>query len=420
MVPGLENPPRHGEGDHAQHGGGGAPQADRFGIPLSTTSARQSPSPQNGKDSFSPTTCPRLVVKVGSALLVAPDGQVRRDWLASLVADIAGRVAQGQQIVVVSSGAIALGARRLRLAKGGRASLEDAQAAAATGQIALSSIWADLLGGHGLTAAQLLVTLDDLEDRRRYLNVSATLGRLLKLGVVPVVNENDSVATEEIRFGDNDRLAARVGAAARATGVVLLSDIDGLYDSNPHANPDAKLIPHVTQIDAAIMAMADTRSSSGMGSGGMVSKVEAARIATAAGASLAIASGRIDHPLTRFGDTGHGTVFATSGTATARKAWLSGGLTDRGTIRIDAGAARALASGRSLLPAGATGVEGDFARGDLIRIVDGDGRAIARGLAEYDARDAARIVGRRSDELSDLLGYAPRSALVHRNHMAIL
>ena len=371
-------------------------------------------------DVFSPAACPRLIVKVGSALLVAPDGQARREWLASLVADIAARVAAGQQVVIVSSGAIALGARRLSLPKGGRASLEDAQAAAATGQIALSSIWAELLGAHGLTAAQLLVTLDDLEDRRRYLNVSATLGRLLKLGVVPVVNENDSVATEEIRFGDNDRLAARVGAAARATGVVLLSDIDGLYDSNPHSNPDARLIPHVAQIDATIMGMADGKSSSGMGSGGMVSKIEAARIATAAGANLAIATGKIDYPLARFGETGHGTVFATAGNAPARKAWLSGGLTDRGSIRIDAGAARALSTGRSLLPAGATEIAGDFARGDLVRIIDGENRVIARGLAEYDAGDAARIVGRRSEELAELLGYAPRSALVHRNHMALL
>ncbi|WP_230770508.1 glutamate 5-kinase [Sphingomonas sp. Leaf4] len=363
---------------------------------------------------------PRLVVKVGSSLLVTADGTVRRDWLAGLVADIAARVKAGQQVVVVSSGAIALGARRLGLPRGGRASLEDAQAAAATGQIALSSVWAELLGNHGLTAAQLLVTLDDLEDRRRYLNVAATLGRLLKLGVVPVVNENDSVATEEIRFGDNDRLAARVGAAARANGVILLSDIDGLYDSNPHANPDARLIPHVETIDATILGMADSRSSSGMGSGGMVSKVEAARIATAAGATLAIASGRIDHPLARFAATGHGTVFAAPRHAPARKAWLSGGLTDRGAIRVDAGAVAALASGRSLLPAGAVSVEGDFARGDLIRIVATDGRTVARGLAEYDAIDAARIVGRRSDELGDLLGYAPRSALVHRNHMALL
>jgi glutamate 5-kinase len=373
-----------------------------------------------GDDLFAPARCPRLVVKVGSALLVAPDGTVRREWLASLAADIAARVRAGQQVIVVSSGAIALGARRLGLPRGGRATLEDAQAAAATGQIALSSIWAELLGSHGLTAAQLLVTLDDLEDRRRYLNVAATLGRLLTLGIVPVVNENDSVATEEIRFGDNDRLAARVGAAARAQGVVLLSDIDGLYDSNPHGNPDARMIARVERIDATVMAMADAKSSSGMGSGGMVSKIEAARIATTGGAHLAIASGRIDHPLARFADTGHGTVFTAAGQAPARKAWLSGGLTDRGVICVDAGAVAALTAGRSLLPAGAVAVEGDFARGDLIRVTDAGGRTIARGLAEYDAADAARIVGRRSEELADLLGYAPRSALVHRNHMAVL
>jgi len=376
--------------------------------------------PPVGEDLFGPAACPRLVVKVGSALLVAPDGTVRRDWLASLVADIAPRVRAGQQVIVVSSGAIALGARRLGLSKGGRARLDDAQAAAATGQIALSSVWAELLGDHGLTAAQLLVTLDDLEDRRRYLNVAATLGRLLSLGVVPVVNENDSVATAEIRFGDNDRLAARVGAAARANGVLLLSDIDGLYDSNPHTNPDARLIPHVAQIDARIAAMADAKSSSGMGSGGMVSKIEAARIATGAGCRLAIASGRVDHPLETFARTGHGTVFAAAGAAPARKAWLSGGLTDRGAIRVDAGAAAALAAGRSLLPAGAIAIEGEFARGDLVRVTDASGRTIARGLAEYDAADAQRIVGRRSDELADLLGYAPRPALVHRNHMALL
>ncbi|WP_373488875.1 glutamate 5-kinase, partial [Blastomonas sp.] len=221
-----------------------------------------------------PSACPVLVVKVGSALLVSPDGTVRREWLASLVSDIAMRVAEGQRIVIVSSGAIALGARRLKLAKGGRASLEDAQAAAATGQIALSQCWAELLGAHGITAAQMLVTLDDLEDRRRFLNASATLRRLIALQVVPVINENDSVATEEIRFGDNDRLAARIAQAAGAGGVVLLSDVDGLYTSNPKSEPDARLVESVTRIDARIRAMADGGSASGMGSGGMLSKIE--------------------------------------------------------------------------------------------------------------------------------------------------
>ena len=364
---------------------------------------------------FPPTACSRLIVKVGSALLVAPDGAVRRAWLATLVADIAGRVAAGQQVAVVSSGAIALGARRLGLAKGGRASLEDAQAAAATGQIALSQTWAELLGAHGLTAAQMLVTLDDLEDRRRYLNAAATLGRLLGLGVVPIINENDSVATEEIRFGDNDRLAARVAQAAGAQGVVLLSDVDGLYDANPHTNPDARHVARVERIDA-VAGMADGGSASGMGSGGMVSKIAAARIATGAGAHLAIASGRMAHPLA--GDPRH-TLFVAERAASARKAWLAGGLTARGRVYVDAGAARALAAGGSLLAAGVTGVEGAFGRGDLVSIEGPDG-TVARGLSEYDAAEAVRLVGTRSEEQAAILGYAPRAALVHRNHLALV
>ena len=369
---------------------------------------------------FSPASTPRLIVKVGSSLLVAPDGTVRRAWLASLVADIAARARAGQEIAVVSSGAIALGARRLKLPKGGRASLEDAQAAAATGQIALSQVWAELLGAEGLTAAQMLVTLDDLEDRRRYLNASATLGRLLSLGVVPVINENDSVATAEIRFGDNDRLAARVAQAAGAQGVILLSDIDGLYDANPNTNPDATLIPRVERIDARIEAMADGGSGSGMGSGGMVSKIAAARIATAAGAHLAIVSGHVDHPLAAYDTTGRGTVFVAEKTAPARKAWLAGGLTAKGEITIDAGAAAALVGGKSLLAAGATTVSGGFARGDLVAVIGPDGRTLARGLSEYDMADAAAITGKRSADHAAILGYAPRTALIHRNHMALL
>ncbi len=369
---------------------------------------------------FAPAACPRLIVKVGSSLLVAADGTVRRDWLTSLVADIAARVRSGQEIAIVSSGAIALGARRLKLVKGGRASLEDAQAAAATGQIALSQVWAELLGGEGLTAAQMLVTLDDLEDRRRYLNASATLGRLLSLGVVPVINENDSVATEEIRFGDNDRLAARIAQAAGAHGVILLSDVAGLYDANPNTNADATLIDRVERIDAAIEAMADRGSASGMGSGGMVSKIAAARIATAAGAHLAIVSGHVEHPLAAYDASGRGTVFVAERAAPARKAWLAGGLTAKGEIVIDAGAATALSSGKSLLAAGAIRVTGSFVRGDLVAIVGPDGRTLARGLSEYDATEAAAISGKRSDEQAEILGYAPRAALIHRNHMALL
>ena len=369
---------------------------------------------------FSPADCPRLIVKIGSALLVDSDGRVRRDWLQSVVADLAARHRAGQKIAVVSSGAIALGARRLGLAKGGRASLEDAQAAAATGQIALSHCWAELLHEQGLTAAQILVTLDDLEDRRRYLNAASTLDRLLSLGVVPVINENDSVATEEIRFGDNDRLAARIAQAAEARGVILLSDIDGLYTANPHRDPQAQLVPEVRRIDARIRAMADTGSASGMGSGGMVSKLEAARIAQHSGAHLAIISGKRDHPLAAFDADGRGTVFVGEKAGTARKAWLAGRLTAKGRIAVDAGAAKALGQGRSLLPAGAVSIDGRFARGDVVDIVTADGQAVARGLAEYDAADAAKIVGKRSDALEAILGYAPRSTMIHRDHMVLL
>ncbi|WP_010162744.1 glutamate 5-kinase [Sphingomonas sp. PAMC 26617] len=365
---------------------------------------------------FPPSSCPRLIVKVGSALLVAPEGTVRRAWLEGLVADIAERVRAGQQVAVVSSGAIALGARRLGLAKGGRASLEDAQAAAATGQIALSQVWAEMLAAQGLTAAQMLVTLADLEDRRRYLNAAATLGRLLSLGVVPIINENDSVATEEIRFGDNDRLAARVAQAAGAQGVVLLSDIDGLYDRNP-AIPGATHIARVERIDAGVEAMADRGSASGMGSGGMVSKIAAARIANAAGATLAIVSGGIARPLST---AARHTLFLPEKSATARKAWLAGGLTAMGEIAIDAGAVAALLGGKSLLAAGATRVSGSFARGDLVTVVGPDGRTLARGLSEYPVSEATAIAGLRSEAQAQVLGYAPRAALIHRNHMALL
>jgi glutamate 5-kinase len=362
----------------------------------------------------------RTIVKVGSSLLVDGTGQVRRAWLETLVADIALLMARGVHIAVVSSGAIALGARRLGLTKGGRANLEDAQAAAATGQIALAQIWAELLGKHGLTAAQILVTLDDLEDRRRYLNASATLDRLIGLGAVPVINENDSVATEEIRFGDNDRLAARIAQAAGAQQVVLLSDVDGLYTDDPARNPEAKRIAQVDRIDRRIIAMASDATSSGMGSGGMSSKIEAARIANTAGVDLVIVSGLHDHPLQRLDLGDCGTRFVADRTTPRRKAWLAGRLSVRGRVSVDSGAVRALQKGASLLAAGAGSVEGRFARGDVIDIVGPDGVAVARGLCEYDSEDAARIAGSRTDVLEAILGYAPRSALVHRDHMVLL
>ncbi|MBV2148421.1 glutamate 5-kinase [Sphingobium sp. AS12] len=369
---------------------------------------------------FPPTLIRRLVIKIGSALLVDPAGQVRVDWLRTLVADVAARKVAGQQVIIVSSGAIALGARRLKLPKGGRGSLEDAQAAAATGQIALSQCWASLLDEQGIVAAQMLVTLDDLENRRRYLNASATLERLMALGVVPVVNENDSVATAEIRFGDNDRLAARIGQAARADAVVLLSDVDGLYTANPHVDADAMLIETIERIDARIAAMADGGSASGMGSGGMTSKIEAAKIATGAGAHLAIISGKVDAPLSHWAGGGKGSIFLAAPAKRARKGWLAGRLTVRGRIIVDTGAERALGKGNSLLPAGVASVEGVFARGDVVDIVTPDGRVIARGLSEYDSEEAARIAGKRSEDIATLLGHLPRSVLVHRDHMAMV
>ncbi|CAN5269945.1 glutamate 5-kinase [soil metagenome] len=369
---------------------------------------------------FPPALCRRIVVKIGSALLVDPSGQVRESWLRTVATDIAARRAEGQQIIIVSSGAIALGARRLGLPKGGRGSLEDAQASAAVGQIALSQTWATVLAENGLTAAQMLVTLDDLENRRRYLNASATLDRLLSLGTVPVVNENDSVATAEIRFGDNDRLAARIGQAARADAVVLLSDVDGLYTANPQVDANAMLVEQVERIDSVIAAMADGGSRSGMGSGGMLSKIEAAKIATGAGAHLAIISGHEDAPLSAWTAKGRGTIFHAAPSRSARQTWLAGRLTTRGQIVVDGGAERALAKGNSLLPAGVRLVSGTFSRGDVVDILSEDGRTIARGLSEYDAPDAVRIAGRRSEDIAAILGSVPRSVLVHRDHMVML
>ena len=362
--------------------------------------------------------CPRLVVKVGSSLLVGSEG-VRRDWLQGLVAELAAARSRGQDVIVVSSGAIALGASKLGLDKGGRGSLADAQAAAAVGQIALSALWADLLGVHGLNAAQLLLTLDDLEDRRRYLNATATLTRLLDLGVVPVINENDSVATQEIRFGDNDRLAARVAQAAGASAVLLLSDVDGLFDRNP-ADPEAIRLDEVRGVTAQIHAMASGGSASGMGSGGMTSKLQAAEIAERAGIALAIASGLADAPIARACQQGIGTLFLPKRNDGGRKAWLGGRLRLKGALVVDAGAAKALERGGSLLAAGIVRVEGQFQRGDAVAVRSEAGTVLAHGLAEYDAADCAKVLGHKNAQQAELLGYAPRSAVVHRDQMVLI
>jgi glutamate 5-kinase len=370
-------------------------------------------------DLADPAIARRVVFKVGSALLCGPDGLPRRDWLQAFVAEVAAAAARGQQVVVVSSGAIALGAAALGLGKRGRASLADAQAAAAVGQIALASLWSELLGAHGLTAAQLLLTLEDLEDRRRYLNVAATLGRLLEAGAIPVINENDSVATAEIRFGDNDRLAARLAQAAQAQAVVLLSDVDGLYDRDPRA-PGARLLPRIEGVTAEVHAMASDASGSGLGSGGMTSKLQAAEIATRAGIALAIVNGTYSAPLSRAYGGDIGTLFQPTRRDRPRKAWLGGRLAIKGAILVDAGCAEALRNGGSVLASGITAVEGAFRRGDPVAVRDDAGQPVAQGLAEYDFAEVERIRGRRREEHADLLGYAPRSAVIHRDQLVLL
>ena len=373
------------------------------------------------EDLASEQACPCLVIKIGSSLLVDKKG-VRREWLAGLVGELKQARDRGQKIIIVSSGAIALGAATLGLRNGGRRNIAGAQAAAAVGQIALSGLWAELLAEHGLSAAQLLLTLTDLEDRRRYLNVTATLGRLLDAGVVPVINENDTVATHEIRFGDNDRLAARVAQAAQANAVMLLSDVDGLYDRDP-AKPGATLVREVRGVDDTIRAMASKVSGSGVGTGGMVSKLQAAEIAAPAGIAVAIVNGTADRPIARAMEQGLGTLFlppkGKRRQAAARKAWLGGRLRLKGTLIVDEGAAGALREGSSLLATGITAVEGDFKRGDAVKVMDASGKLLAHGLSEYDSPECAVLMGRRTSAHRVLLGYAPRSAVVHRNQLVL-
>ncbi|GGC25623.1 glutamate 5-kinase [Novosphingobium marinum] len=370
------------------------------------------------EDLADPEKCPRIVVKVGSSLLIGA-GDIRRRWLGGLVAEIAAMLRRGQQVIVVSSGAIALGASRLKFDKGGRGSLEDAQASAAVGQIALSGMWSELLGMLGTPAAQMLLTLDDLEYRRRYLNVTATLNRLLDAGAIPVINENDCIATHEIRFGDNDRLAARVAQAARASAVLLLSDIDGLYDRDP-GDPEAKLLKIVNGVDAEIHAMATGGSGSGMGSGGMTSKLQAAEIADLAGIPLAIINGQHDMPIERAMETGTGTLFRSAEGHSARKAWLGGRMRMRGSLIIDDGAVAALRDGNSLLAKGIVKIEGSFQRGAPVAIRNREHALIARGLVEYDSAECEHILGTHSNDQEAILGYAPRSAVVHRDQLALL
>ena len=362
----------------------------------------------------------RVVVKIGSALVVdEKTATPRASWLASVAADVAALRKSGAEVVIVSSGAIALARRALGLTRK-KLKLEEKQAAAAVGQIRLAGAWQEALAAHGMNAAQLLLTLEDSEDRRRYLNARATIGTLLGLGCVPVINENDTVATTEIRFGDNDRLAARVAAMIEADALILLSDIDGLYTADPRKDPDAAHLPVVERITDEIMAMGG-EPPPGYSSGGMRTKLIAARIATGAGCCMAIAIGNRNNPLQSIVDGARCTWFlAAPEGRTARKRWIAGSLAPLGALVVDDGAARALARGSSLLPAGVRAVEGSFERGDPVSVKDQSGRELARGLCAYDAEAARQIAGHRSEELEKILGWRGRDELIHRDDLVLL
>ena len=362
----------------------------------------------------------RLVVKVGSALLVGGDsGRLNRAWLETLVEDLARLRKRGQQLILVSSGAIALGRRRLGL-RPGTLRLEESQAAAAVGQIRLAHAYKELLEEHGVTVAQVLLTLEDSERRRRYLNARATLDALLTLGALPVINENDTVATAEIRYGDNDRLAARVAQMVGADCLVLLSDVEGLHSADPNKDPHARILPEVSQITPEIEAMAGG-SASQVGSGGMAAKILAAKIAMAAGCHMCIAAGHHRHPLRRLEEGAECTWFVPSATPlAARKQWIAGTLRPAGAITIDGGALRALLEGKSLLPAGVTGARGRFERGDTVSVLTAAGAEVARGIVAYSDGDAARIMGRKSSEIEQLLGFRGRDEMIHRDDLVLL
>ncbi len=361
----------------------------------------------------------RVVLKVGSALLVdRARGRLRQGWLAALAEDIADLHGRGADVLVVSSGAIALGRTVLGL-PAGPLRLEESQAAAAVGQIALARHWSEALGHHGLTAGQILVTLADTEERRRYLNARATIGRLLDLRAVPVINENDTVATTEIRYGDNDRLAARVATMAGADLLVLFSDVDGLYTAPPAKDPQARHLPVVERITAGIEAMAGGAASE-LSRGGMATKIEAGKIAVSGGAHMLIADGRPKNPLAAVAAGARCTWFLTGQTpATARKTWIGGTLEPRGVLHVDAGAARALAGGASLLPVGVVRIEGEFQRGDAVVIRGPDGSELGRGLVAYDAEEARLVLGLSSKRIEAALGHPGRAEMIHRDDMAL-
>ena len=362
----------------------------------------------------------RLVVKIGSSILVdEAKGEVRRDWLEALTNDVARLHKGGCEVVLVSSGAIRLGRTHLKLPVG-VLKLEESQAAAATGQIRLAQAYQEALARHGITVAQLLLTLHDSEERRRYLNARQTMATLLGLGAVPVINENDTVATDEIRFGDNDRLGARVAEMISADTLVLLSDIDGLYTGDPRSNASAKFIPEIREITPEIESMAGAAASV-LSNGGMVTKLMAGRIAMAAGCRMAIADGRKVGALGALIDgTARCSWFLPEGSPlSARKKWIKGSLKTSGSLVVDDGAVRALSAGKSLLPAGVTAIDGEFKRGDVVDVKDRVGRVLARGLVAYAAEDARRIAGRKSVEIEKLLGFRGRDEMVHRDDLVV-
>jgi glutamate 5-kinase len=359
----------------------------------------------------------RLVVKIGSALLVGEDGAIDTAWLAALCEDVAHHRRAGTDVILVTSGAIAVGRRPLGL-KPGALRLDEKQAAAATGQIRLAHAYQQELARHDIACAQILVTIDDTENRRRFLNARNTMETLLRLGAVPVINENDTVATQEIRFGDNDRLAARVAQMIGADTLVLLSDIDGLYTADPRKDPDARFLEEVRDLTPEIEAMAGDPTSA-VGTGGMVTKLQAARIALSAGCRMAIAPGKKLHPL-RAMESGRCTWFHPRQTPqTARKSWIAGSIKPQGRLIVDPGAAAALAKGGSLLPAGITGIEGNFQKGDAVAVLGPDGRDLARGLAAYGADEARRLRGRKSGEFEALLGYRGPDEMIHRDDLVL-
>jgi glutamate 5-kinase len=360
----------------------------------------------------------RVVIKIGSALLVDRGSGIRKEWLDAISDDIAALKARGTDVLVVSSGAIALGRTVLDMPSGAL-KLEESQACAAVGQIALARHWSESLSRHQIVAGQILLTLGDTEERRRYLNARATLNQLLKIGAVPIINENDTVATTEIRYGDNDRLAARVATMAGADLLVLLSDIDGLYTAPPHLDPNAQFLDTIEEITPAIEAMAGGAASE-LSRGGMRTKIDAGKIATSAGCAMIIASGKTMNPLSSIENGARHSWFAASKSpVTARKTWIAGQLQPAGTLQVDNGAEGALRSGKSLLPAGVRSVSGAFHRGDTVSIVTIEGREIARGLAGYDADEARRICGRKSNEIEKILGYAGRAAMIHRDDLVM-